>query len=201
MDPYAIWVAEVMLQQTRVSTVIPYYFRWMELFPSINHLAAASMDDVLKCWQGLGYYGRARNLHRSAKLVVTDHGGHLPETFDQLIKLPGIGRYTAGAVASIAFSQKVAAVDGNVMRVVSRLVDYAENVSNHKSKDYLRSLVEQIVPGDRPGDFNQALMELGQRICLVKRPQCHQCPLTELCLARARGSQLERPVRPKRARI
>jgi A/G-specific adenine glycosylase len=133
--------------------------------------------------------------------VVTVYGGHLPETFDKLIKLPGIGRYTAGAIASIAFGQKVAAVDGNVVRAISRLVDYPEDVSIQKNKEYLWSLVGQIVPEDRPGDFNQALMELGQRICLVKRPHCHQCPLTELCLARIRGTQLERPVRPKRPRI
>ena len=198
IDPYAIWVAEVMLQQTRVATVIPYYLNWMERFPSIENLAAASLDDVLKCWQGLGYYGRVRNLRRSARLLVADYEGRLPVTVERLIKLPGIGRYTAGAIASIAFGQRTAAVDGNVTRVISRLVDYPDDVTSNKSKKEFWELVGGAVPAERPGDFNQALMDLGQQICLVRNPSCHQCPLSDLCLARLRGTQLERPVRPAR---
>lgn len=197
-DAYAIWVAEVMLQQTQVATVIPYYERWMERFSTIESLAAASLDDVLKLWEGLGYYARARRLHAAAQSVVEKEGGRLPESVEQLQELPGIGPYTAGAIASIAFDRPAAVLDGNVIRVLSRLLDLEEDVSERETKKRLWQVAADLVPAERPGDFNQALMELGQQICLPAEPHCHRCPLADLCLARRRGTQLDRPVRPPR---
>ena len=200
-DPYAVWVAEVMLQQTQISTVLPYYLRWMKRFPTVADLAAASLDEVLKSWEGLGYYGRARHLHFSAQWIMEEHNGQIPFSSEELIKLKGIGPYTAGAIASIVFDERVAAVDGNGIRVISRLRDLNEPVTLNETKKYIWEIAGKIVPTDRPGDFNQALMELGQSICLATRPRCHVCPLKDHCLARARGTQLERPVRPPRSRI
>ncbi|MDT8305971.1 MAG: A/G-specific adenine glycosylase [Anaerolineae bacterium] len=197
-DPYAIWIAEVMLQQTQITTVIPYYERWMARFPNIESLAAASPDEVLKLWEGLGYYSRARNLHAAARRIVAGHGGQLPDSVAALRTLPGIGPYTAGAIASIAFGKRAPVVDGNVIRVLSRLVDLEADVTETATKKRLWKLAGSLVPEQRPGDYNQALMELGQRICVPAAPACHRCPLAELCLARARGTQLERPVRPPR---
>lgn len=197
-DAYAIWVAEVMLQQTQVATVIPYYERWMERFSTIESLAAASLDDVLKLWEGLGYYARARRLHAAAQIVVEEEGGRLPESVEQLRELPGIGPYTAGAIASIAFDRPAAVLDGNVIRVLSRLLDLEDDVSERETKKRLWQAAADLVPAERPGDFNQALMELGQQICLPAEPRCHRCPLADLCLARRRGTQLDRPVRPPR---
>ncbi|MDX1687926.1 MAG: A/G-specific adenine glycosylase [Candidatus Promineifilaceae bacterium] len=197
-DPYAIWVAEVMLQQTQVVTVIPYYERWMERFSTVEELAAASLDDVLKMWEGLGYYSRARYLHAAAQTVVETFGGRLPESVEALRELPGIGPYTAGAIASIAFDRPVPVVDGNVIRVLSRLLDLDEDVTERATKKRLWEVAAALVPADRPGDFNQALMELGQKICRPAEPLCHRCPLSTFCLARERGTQLERPVRPPR---
>jgi A/G-specific adenine glycosylase len=199
-DPYAIWVAEVMLQQTQVATVIPYYERWMAYFPTVEALAAASLDEVLKLWEGLGYYSRARNLQAGAATVVGDYGGQIPESVDQLMKLKGIGRYTAGAIASIAFDQPTPVLDGNVIRVLSRLRDMEDDVTQMATKNRLWHLAGQLVDRERPGDFNQAMMELGQRICQPVLPQCQRCPLAGQCLARLRGSQSERPVRPPRKR-
>jgi len=197
-DPYAIWVAEVMLQQTQIATVIPYYERWMARFPTVTTLAAASLDDVLKLWEGLGYYSRARNLHEAARTVVEQYDGHLPSTVGELIKLKGIGRYTAGAIASIAFGRPAPVLDGNVIRVLSRLFDLPDDVTTTATKKRLWQLAADLVPAGRPGDFNQALMELGQQICLPANPLCLLCPVSAHCLARARGTQLERPVRPPR---
>lgn len=199
-DPYAIWIAEIMLQQTQISTVIPYYERWMARFPTVEVLAEASLDEVLKMWEGLGYYSRARYLHTAAQTVVEEYGGELPQTVAELRRLKGIGRYTAGAIASIAFEEPVPVVDGNVIRVLSRLVDLAADVTETETKKALWALAGELVPGERPGTFNQALMELGQRVCVPATPACHQCPLASLCLARQRGTQLERPVRPPRKR-
>ncbi|MCI0396444.1 MAG: A/G-specific adenine glycosylase [Chloroflexi bacterium] len=197
-DPYAVWVAEVMLQQTQITTVIPYYERWMARFPTVQALAAASLDEVLKLWEGLGYYSRARHLHAAAQTVVNEYGGRIPDTVAELIKLKGIGRYTAGAIASIAFGRPVPVLDGNVIRVLSRLLDLPDDVTGTATRNYLWQVVAQLVPAGRPGDFNQALMELGQAICLPAVPLCHRCPVAAHCLARARGTQLERPVRPPR---
>ena len=199
-DPYAIWVAEVMLQQTQIGTVIPYFERWLARFPTVGALAAASSDEVLKQWEGLGYYSRARNLHAAARVIVSEHGGQLPGTVKELIRLPGIGRYTAGAIASIAFGLPAPVLDGNIIRVLTRFYDIDQDVSRSETRNRLWLLAGEIVPADRPGEFNQALMELGQRICLPHRPICGACPLNATCLARQRGTQLERPVRPPRKR-
>lgn len=199
-DPYAVWIAEVMLQQTQITTVIPYYERWLAQFPTVEDLAAASIDEVLKAWEGLGYYRRARHLHEAAQIVVAEHGGKLPDSVAALQQLPGVGRYTAGAIASIAFEQAVPVLDGNVIRVFSRLLDLPKDVTARETRSELWRFAETLVPNDRPGDFNQALMELGQQICSPVSPRCHFCPIASLCLSRQRGTQLERPVRPPRRR-
>jgi A/G-specific adenine glycosylase len=193
-DPYAIWVSEVMLQQTRVDTVRPYYDRWMARFPTVVALADAELDDVMREWQGLGYYSRARNLHRAARLVRERHGGTVPDDTGALRSLPGVGEYTAGAIASIAFGSASPAVDGNVRRVLARLHDLED-----PRPAELRGLAARLVPADRPGDFNQALMELGATTCTPRSPRCGPCPLSEWCIAYARGTQAERP-RPRPGR-
>ncbi len=199
-DPYAIWVSEIMLQQTQIATVIPYFERWLARFPTVQALAEAPLADVLKLWEGLGYYSRARNLHAASQAVVRDWNGRLPQTAADLMKLKGIGRYTAGAIASIAFNEPAPVLDGNVIRVLSRLTDLPDDVTQAVTKNDLWQLAEQLVPTERPGDFNQALMELGQQICLPAKPMCLLCPLSAYCLARQQGTQLERPVRPPRKR-
>lgn len=200
-DPYAIWIAEVMLQQTQVSTVIPYFQRWMARFPKVEDLAAAPLKEVLKVWEGLGYYSRARNLHAAAQMIVDDYGGRLPEDVAELRKLKGVGRYTAGAIASIAFDRPVPVLDGNVIRVLSRLLDLQEDVTKTQTRNYLWEVAADLVPALRAGDYNQALMELGQTICLPAMPRCHSCPVAGHCQARAKGTQHERPVRPPRRKI
>lgn len=197
-DPYAIWVAEIMLQQTQIATVLPYYQRWLERFPTVESLAAATLDEVLSIWQGLGYYSRARNLHAAAQQVVADFDGHLPTTVEELLSLPGIGRYTAGAIASIAFERPVPVLDGNVIRVFSRLLDLEADVSRSATRRQLWDVAAALVPQDRPGAYNQALMELGQSLCVPQAPACHLCPVAGKCLAREGGTQAERPVRPAR---
>jgi A/G-specific adenine glycosylase len=192
-DPYRIWVSEVMLQQTRVETVIPYYKEWVTRFPDVETLATADEEEVLRAWQGLGYYSRARNLLGAAKVVRERLGGKLPGSSAGLRTLPGVGEYTAGAVASIAYGEAVPAVDGNVRRVLSRLFDLQDPGSLE-----LRDLAAALVDPARPGDFNQALMELGARVCTSRSPGCRECPIGSLCLARERGSVGERP--GKRAR-
>jgi A/G-specific adenine glycosylase len=189
-----------MLQQTQIATVIPYFERWMARFPAVEALADAPLADVLKQWEGLGYYSRARNLHAAAQRIVRDHGGRVPRTLDELMKLPGVGRYTAGAVASIAYDTHAPALDGNAIRVLSRLFDIEEDVTLPATRERLWRLAEETLPAERPGDFNQAFMEFGQRICVSRNPRCLICPLSALCLARQRGTQLERPVRPPRRR-
>jgi A/G-specific adenine glycosylase len=194
-DPYAIWISEVMSQQTRVDTVVPYYERWLRRFPDIAALADAPLDDVYKEWEGLGYYSRARNLHAAARTLHERHTGAVPSTYEALRALPGIGDYTAGAISSIAFNERQPAVDGNVRRVLSRLLD-----DPNPAAARLRGVAAALVPADRPGDFNQAVMELGATICTPAAPACGPCPLSHLCAARAAGTQHERPLRtPKRA--
>ncbi len=197
-DPYLIWVSEIMLQQTQITTVIPYYERWLERFPTVPELAAASLDDVLKLWEGLGYYSRARNMHAAAQTIVTEWNGRFPTTAADLQTLKGIGRYTAGAIASIAFDEPAPVLDGNVIRVLSRLTDLTDDVTTTATKKQLWQLAADLVPDQRPGDYNQALMELGQTICLPQKPRCLLCPLSQSCLARQVGTQLERPVKPPR---
>jgi A/G-specific adenine glycosylase len=187
-DPYAIWISEVMAQQTRLDTVIPYWERWLQRFPDVGALADAPLDDVLKEWEGLGYYSRARNLHAAARLIAERHGGALPGHYEALRALPGIGDYTAGAVSSIAFGVRAPVVDGNVRRVLARLLDDPAPAPRR-----LREVAASLVPGERPGDFNQALMELGSLVCTPRSPQCDSCPVAAHCAARAAGTQLDRP--------
>jgi len=196
---YAVWVSEIMLQQTRVETVIPYFEEWMRLFPNLQALAEASEQDVLNAWEGLGYYSRARNLHKAAKHVVDELDGNLPDELTELIKLPGIGRYTAGAIASIAFGKDEPALDGNLKRVYARLFDLSEPVDSPKDERILWDVARQNLPRGKAGDFNQALMDLGAMICLPKNPRCSICPLIEDCKAKLSGTQNIRPVRkPKK---
>ncbi len=198
--PYTVWLSEVMLQQTQVATVIPYYERFVARFPTVEALAAASLDEVLKLWEGLGYYSRARNLHRAAQMIVAEFGGHFPSTVDDLVRLPGVGRYTAGAIASLAFGLDVPVLDGNVMRVLARLLDLAADVTLPQMRRELWALAEQLLPAGRAARWNEGLMELGRRICTPRRPRCALCPLREHCLAHRRGTQEQRPVRPPRRR-
>lgn len=182
-DPYAIWVSETMLQQTRVSVVVDYYTRFMARFPTLPSLAQAEESEVLALWSGLGYYRRARALHESAKAVVAEHGGEIPKTAAALSRLPGVGVYTAAAVASIAFGEPVAAVDGNVERVLTRYFGH-EPVPGVARSGELRRAAEQLVDTERPGDFNQAMMDLGATVCLPKAPLCLACPVREGCATR-----------------
>ncbi|MCG8420858.1 MAG: A/G-specific adenine glycosylase [Proteobacteria bacterium] len=199
-DPYAIWISEVMLQQTRVATAIPYYQRWLARFPTVRDLAGASLDDVLAAWSGLGYYSRARNLHRCARELVANHRGSLPESARALVELPGIGRYTAGAIASIAFGHREPVVDGNVARVLARIYELEHDVKSTAGMRALWDLADDLVPADAPGDFNQGLMELGATVCTPTRPSCPICPVRGLCSARASGRQETLPVMPSRKR-
>jgi A/G-specific adenine glycosylase len=182
-DPYAIWVSETMLQQTRVAVVIDYYTRFLARFPTLRSLALAEEAEVLALWSGLGYYRRARALHESARAVVTEHGGEIPRTAAALSRLPGVGVYTAAAVASIAFGEPVAAVDGNVERVLTRYFGH-EPVPGVARSGELRRAAEHLVDPERPGDFNQAMMELGATVCLPKAPMCLACPIREGCATR-----------------
>ena len=200
-DPYRVWLAEIMLQQTQVDTVIPYYARFVAAFPTIEALAAAPLDAVLKRWEGMGYYSRARNLHRAAQIVVERHDGELPAEVTALRKLPGIGPYTAGAVSSIAFGCPAAVLDGNVMRVFARLLDLPEDISDKPVQERLWQQAADWLPSEKPGDFNQALMELGQRICRPKQPLCADCPIQSACAAYAAGTVILRPVKRKRPPI
>lgn len=180
-DPYHIWLSEVMLQQTTVQAVKPYFAKFLALWPRVTDLAAADSEDVMKAWAGLGYYARARNLKKCAEVVARDHGGHFPDTEEGLKALPGIGDYTAAAIAAIAFNRHAAVLDGNIERVVSRL--YAVETPLPAAKPHLRSLTGLMTPTDRPGDFAQAVMDLGSSICTPKRPVCSLCPLNAHCLA------------------
>ncbi len=197
-DPYAIWLSEVMLQQTQVSTVIPYWERFLQRFPTVEALAAAPLPDVLAGWRGLGYYSRARNLHRAAQEVVARFGGKLPSTAAELLTLPGFGRYTAGAVASIAFGEPAPLVDGNVARVLSRLFEVEGAPGDRPREARLWALATELVHGERPGDFNQALMEHGATVCRPEKPLCLLCPVREGCLAYLHGRVDELP--PARVR-
>ena len=184
-----------MLQQTQVDTVIPYYRRWLKKFPSIKALAAASLDEVLKQWEGLGYYSRARNLHKAAKEIITQHRGRFPKTFEGIRELPGIGRYTAGAVASIAFGLPAPILDGNVARVMVRLYAISKLPKLPEVRKELWGYAEKLLPKKSPGDFNQALMELGATICLPKRPACLFCPVIDHCEAKQLGMEERLPAK------
>ncbi len=196
--PYRIWISEIMLQQTRVDTVIPYFNRFMERYPDIKTLASSEEEELLKYWEGLGYYTRIKNIHITAKNLVHNYQGLLPETFDQLIKLKGIGEYTAGAIASEAFGERVAAVDGNVFRVMARLSGDDGDLRDQKVQKRLKERVNLILPHEEVGDFNQALIELGALICVPRgEPKCEACPVSRHCLSKKLGKQLEIPFKSK----
>jgi A/G-specific adenine glycosylase len=199
-DPYRIWVSEVMLQQTQVATVVPYYRRFLQAFPTVRALAEAPLDEVLRLWAGLGYYSRARNLHRAAQRILDEHAGRLPASFAELGRLPGLGAYTAGAVASIAFGERVPCIDGNVIRVLARAIGLTGDVRAGRGRQRLQRLAQAAVPADRPGDHNQALMELGALICRPRDPLCEACCLSELCEARRLGRQARIPAPRRRPR-
>jgi A/G-specific adenine glycosylase len=183
-----------MLQQTRVETVLPYFERWMERFPTLASLVNASEQAVLQAWEGLGYYSRARNLHRAASLVMTEYGGQIPSEHEQLERLPGIGRYTAGAIASIAFGRDEPALDGNIRRVLARVFNVAVPARSPEGERMLWNLARDTLPAGRAGDYNQALMDLASSLCTPRVPACLLCPLSDLCEARALGLQEERPI-------
>lgn len=198
-DPYAIWVSEVMLQQTQVNTVKPYYRRFMERFPSVVHLARAGQSDVLKLWEGLGYYSRARNLHEAARRIASAHQGRIPDTWDELRALPGIGNYIAAAVLSIAFGRPYAVVDGNVKRVLSRLRCLEAPANDSAAHGIYQAVAGQLLCTRQPADHNQAMMELGALVCTARQPQCDQCPLVSFCCAYQKGTVMAFPRRmPKK---
>ncbi|MBI4510864.1 MAG: A/G-specific adenine glycosylase [Deltaproteobacteria bacterium] len=193
-DPYAVWVSEVMAQQTRIETVLPFWERWMLRFPTLEAVARAPEDEILAAWSGLGYYARARSLHKAAKIIVETWGGQFPRVLDDIQSLPGVGRYTAGAIASIAFGKRTAVVDGNVVRIYARLVGVEADVRSQRVQRLLWDLASRVVPEGSPGDFNQGLMDLGATTCTPRAPRCASCPLADLCVARKTGRQHEIPV-------
>ena len=196
--PYHVWLSEVMLQQTRVSAVLPYYYRFLEELPDIPALAACEEEKLHKLWEGLGYYSRVRNLQKAAKLVCAQYGGQLPADYAALLALPGIGEYTAGAIASISFGLPVPAVDGNVLRVFSRLYNDSGVITEPAVKKAFTARVMEHQPPEKAGDYNQALMELGALVCVPNgAPLCGQCPLAEVCLARAAGTTAQLPQKAK----
>jgi A/G-specific adenine glycosylase len=200
-DAYRVWISEIMLQQTRVETVIPYYHRFMKRFPDIKALASASSGDLLKIWENLGYYTRARHLQKTAQIIVENHSGVLPDTQDSLLELPGIGTYTAGAILSIAFGKPVPAVDGNVRRVLSRLFACSDPVNRPEAQKKLHALAASLIPETAPGSFNQALMDLGATICTPKSPACTHCPLKRHCRARLLGLQHRLPLSERKPAV
>jgi len=197
-DPYRIWLSEVMAQQTQLATVIPYYKRFLAAYPSVQDLAAAPLDEVLKLWEGLGYYRRARLLHACAQQVA--QAGGFPNTLEGLLALPGVGRYTAAAIGSMAFGLRAAVLDGNVVRVLARWLDLPDDVTQARTQARLWQIAEAALPAARVGDYNQAIMQLGQTVCTPRKPACDACPLAALgCRALVNGTQAQRPVKAKRA--
>lgn len=198
-SPYRVWISEIMLQQTRVEAVKPYFERFMKEVPNIETLAYLEEEKLLKLWEGLGYYNRARNLQKTAKIVMSDFNGSLPANIDELLSLPGIGEYTAGAVGSIAFGLPVPCIDGNVLRVITRITENNEDITNAKVKKAITNEVAQVLPRNRAGDFNQSLMELGATICLPNgNPKCKDCPLSDQCRGYQNQTMLNFPVKPKK---
>lgn len=196
-DPYAIWLSEVMLQQTQVVTVIPYYHKFLSKYPTVNHLANAQMDEVLKLWEGLGYYSRAKRLIACAQKVVETFGGQFPKSKAQMLTLPGIGSYTAGAVLGIAYNIKEPAVDGNVLRVLSRYLAWSLDIANPKNRQAFEDYLKDHLPDDMRG-FNQAMMELGAMVCTPKQPGCQGCPVKDGCTAFQKGTVTDYPVKTKK---
>lgn len=199
-DAYRIWISEIMLQQTRVDTVIDYFYRFMEWFPTIQDLAEAPDDKLLKAWEGLGYYSRARNLKVAAQQIVSEFGGKMPDTIEDIRSLKGIGPYTAGAIGSIAFNLPEPAIDGNVMRVVSRLFEIDADIAKASSRKVFEAAMLKIIDRERPGDFNQALMDLGSAVCTPTSPKCESCPLQQYCAAYQVDKMTAYPVKSKKVK-
>ncbi|MCF7972890.1 MAG: A/G-specific adenine glycosylase [Phycisphaerae bacterium] len=197
-DPYAIWLSEIMLQQTQVETVRDYYTRFLNRLPTVHHFAKAPLDTILKLWEGLGYYTRARNAHKAAKQVTQEFGGEFPSTLEGLQQLSGVGRYTAGAIASIAFGVRAPIVDGNVVRILCRIFCLHGDPTTSSMQKRLWALASDLVPVKRPGDFNEAMMELGATVCHRQSPACELCPLKPMCRACQQGIQMDLPERVKR---
>jgi A/G-specific adenine glycosylase len=200
-DPYRIWLSEIMLQQTTVAAVIPYYARFLERFPDIQSLASSSLDEVIALWAGLGYYSRARNLHRTARLIVENMTGSFPDNLTALMSLPGIGRSTAGAILSIAFNKPAAILDGNVRRVLVRLFCWREDPRCSDAERKLWQWAEALTPANNPHDYAQSIMDLGATVCTPREPSCCRCPLEEICLARREGLATELPATPKKQKL
>lgn len=195
--PYHVWISEIMLQQTRVEAVKAYYHRFLKELPDIESLADAEEEKLLKLWEGLGYYNRVRNMQKAARIVMEDYEGNMPSGYDELMKLPGIGSYTAGAISSIAFGRKEAAVDGNVLRVISRITANESDITQEKVKKAMRDTILEILPEKKAGSFNQALMDLGATVCIPNgKPLCDRCPWGEICLAREKQLIEKIPYKP-----
>ena len=200
-NPYFIWISEIILQQTRVNQGLGYYLRFIEAFPTIEDLAAAPLDSVLKVWQGLGYYTRARNIHETAKLVVVEYGGVLPNSYVELLNLKGIGDYTAAAIASFAFDEPVAAIDGNVYRIYSRVFGIYAPIDKSDGRKILRKIAADELDVSQPATFNQAIMDLGGQICLPKNPLCQSCPVSSMCYANRNGEAENLPVKAGKTKV
>ncbi len=199
--PYDVWVSEIMLQQTQMDTALPYYARWMKRFPDIATLAKADEKTVLKHWEGLGYYSRARNIHKSAQYLMEKHDGRFPESFDEILSIKGVGRYTAGAIASIAFNQEKPIVDGNVLRVLSRVFAISDPIDVIKNREKFWPLQEKLIPKGQARHFNQALMELGALVCTKQNPLCHQCPIKRSCKAFEKNMAEAYPVKAHKKKM
>lgn len=200
-DPFKIWLSEVILQQTRIEQGIPYYYKFIDQYSDVTALANAHQDELLKLWEGLGYYSRARNLHKAAQQIVTQHGGKIPSDYDELIKIAGIGPYTASAIASIAFNRPHAVIDGNVQRVISRLFCIDEPINSQQGKKLLNELAEMLLLKSNSGAYNQAIMELGATICKPQNPNCERCPLIAHCMAFERKAQHQYPKKEKKRKV
>lgn len=200
-DPYNIWLSEIILQQTRVDQGTPYYLKFIEKYPTVSILAAAPIDDILRTWQGLGYYSRARNLHKCAIIIVDKYNGVFPSNRQELIKLPGIGPYTSAAIASIAFGKREAVIDGNVVRVITRLFGIEEDIGERKTSIIIEKIAEELISNVMPDIFNQAIMEFGALHCKPKNPSCHACDFIGLCSAQKNGTQQTIPFKAKKIKI
>lgn len=199
--PYRVWISELMLQQTRVDQATPYFHRFMKRFPSLKSLAEASQEDVLKQWEGLGYYSRARNLHKTAQIITVECNGRFPSTAEEIIKLPGIGSYTAAAIGSLAFNMDMAVLDGNVIRVLSRLLAYDKDTRTSVAKKELQSLADELLVKGQAGNFNEGMMELGATVCLPQNPDCPACPLARCCLGKKSGTPTDFPKKIPKKKI
>jgi A/G-specific adenine glycosylase len=199
--PYRVWISELMLQQTRVDQVIPYFNRFMKRFPTMKSLAESSQEEVLKMWEGLGYYSRARNLHKTARIIAGQYRGRFPRTAEEIIRLPGIGSYTAAAIGSLAFNLDLAVLDGNVIRVLSRLFAYTRDTRGTAARKELQHFADELLVKGDAGNFNEAMMELGATVCLPKNPQCGGCPLSSACLGFQSGRPADYPVKAPKKKV